>query len=327
MAEKAVKEMPQKNNTAPEVSIVIPVFNEEDCLERLFNDLMASVKTLGRTYEIVLVNDGSQDKSEKMLNDFQAKHSDVVRIIHLNGNFGQHNAIIAAFENVRGETIVTLDADLQNPPSEIKKLLDKMDEGFDVVGGVREKRQDRVYRRWLSRLNNYIRTKVTNIKMSDQGCMLRAYKRNITDIIVCQGTLNTYIPAQANRYASNPTEVFVKHEERQGGESKYNFYRLMRLNFDLLTGTSILPLQLFTFFGLFVSFFTSILVGVLIFRRLFMGAEAEGIFTLFAILFFLVGVVITGIGIVGEYVGRTYLASSSGPRYVVREILEKKGKN
>jgi undecaprenyl-phosphate 4-deoxy-4-formamido-L-arabinose transferase len=248
----------------------------------------------------------------------------VTRVIDFNANYGQHMATMAAFEHVRGEVIVTLDADLQNPPEEIPKLLEKIDAGFDYVGGYRLKRQDSFFRTYASKLVNAVRRQTTNIEMTDQGCMLRAYKRPIIDAIVRSGAINTFIPALAYTFSSKPGEVGVQHDERLAGVSNYSFYKLIRLNFDLITGFTLAPLQYFTMFAGLCAIGSFLLVLVLAYRRLFLGAEAEGIFTLFGILFFLLSVAMIGIGLIGEYVGRTYLVVRSRQRFHIRETLETK---
>jgi undecaprenyl-phosphate 4-deoxy-4-formamido-L-arabinose transferase len=233
-------------------------------------------------------------------------------------------AIMAAFERVRGDVIITLDADLQNPPEEIPKLLEKIAAGHDYVGGFRLNRQDSFFRTYASRLINFVREKTTSIEMTDQGCMLRAYSRGVIDAIVRSGAINTFIPALAYSFASNPAEVGVKHEERHAGVSNYSFYQLIRLNFDLITGFSLAPLQYFTMFAGLCAAGSFLLVLVLAYRRLFLGAEAEGIFTLFGIVFFLLSVAMVGIGLIGEYIGRTYQVVRARQRYHVKEMLETK---
>jgi len=306
------------------LSVVIPVYNEELNLPVLFARLYPVLDALGRSYEIIFTNDGSADRSFELLRAQHAARPDVTRVIDFNSNYGQHMAIMAAFENVRGEIIFTLDADLQNPPEEIPKLLAAIDGGHDYVGGYRLNRQDSFFRKYASRLINYVREHTTNIEMTDQGCMLRAYRRPIVDAIVRSGAINTFIPALAYSFAGHPGEVGVKHEERHAGTSNYSFYQLIRLNFDLITGFSLAPLQLFTMFAMGSAAGSFLLVLVLAYRRLFLGAEAEGIFTLFGILFFLLSVAMVGIGLIGEYVGRTYQVVRGRQRFHVREFLESK---
>jgi len=309
-----------------QLSIVIPVYNEELNLPTLFARLYPVLDGLGRRYEIVFTNDGSHDRSIELLKAQYAARPDVTRVIDFNTNYGQHMAIIAAFERVRGEIIVTLDADLQNPPEEIPKLLALVDEGHDCVGGARLNRQDSFFRTYASKVINFVRKKTTNIEMTDQGCMLRAYSRPIVDAIVRSGAINTFIPALAYSFASNPTEVGVKHEERHAGVSNYSFYQLIRLNFDHITGFSLAPLQYFTMFAGLCSVGSLALVAVLLVRRFAFELDREtfGVFTLFAIVFFLLSVAMVGIGLIGEYVGRTYQVVRARQRYFVKEIFEAK---
>jgi undecaprenyl-phosphate 4-deoxy-4-formamido-L-arabinose transferase len=311
-------------SATPQLSVVIPVFNEEPNLPTLFMRLYPVLDGLGKSYEVIFTNDGSHDRSMDLLHAQHAARPDVTRVIDFNANYGQHMAIMAAFERVRGEVIVTLDADLQNPPEEIPKLLALIDAGHDYVGGFRLNRQDSFFRTTASKLINVVRSRTTNIEMTDQGCMLRAYRRPIVDAIVQSGAINTFIPALAYSFSSNPTEVGVKHEERHAGVSNYSFYMLIRLNFDLITGFSLAPLQYFTMCAMGCSALSFLFVLVLAYRRIFLGAEAEGIFTLFGILFFLLSVAMVGIGLIGEYVGRTYQVVRARQKYHVKEILETK---
>jgi len=308
----------------PEVSVVVPVYNEEAVLPALFARLYPALDALRRSYEVIFVNDGSSDRSAALLRGQFEQRPDATRVILFNGNFGQHLAIMAGFEASRGARVVTLDADLQNPPEEIGKLLAKMDEGYDYVGTVRSERQDSAFRRHASRLMNAIRERITRIRMTDQGCMLRAYGRTVVDTINTCREINTFIPALAYTFAQKPTEIEVAHEERAAGESKYSLYSLVRLNFDLVTGFSVMPLQLFSLSGIVISLASIGFVVFLAVRRLIVGPEAEGVFTLFGIAFFLIGITLFGIGLLGEYIGRIYEQVRERPRYVVQAVLEKK---
>ncbi|MHB8742998.1 MAG: glycosyltransferase [Sulfuricaulis sp.] len=306
----------------PYLSVVIPVYNEQENLPALFLRLTAVLDKLGKSYEILFTNDGSRDNSLVLLRDFHQQRPKHVRVIDFNGNFGQHMAIMAAFEQARGEVVVTLDADLQNPPEQIPKLLVEIEKGHDVVGGYRKDRHDSWFRRRASRLLNLIRERTTRIRMRDQGCMLRAYQRRIVKQITASGETSTFIPALAMSYAANPVEIEVEHAARAAGTSKYNLYQLIRLNFDLMTGFSVVPLQMFTLFGMVIASGSLLFVVYLFIRRLVIGPEAEGVFTLFAILYFLVGVGIMGLGLIGEYVGRIYEEVRRRPRFLIRHIYE-----
>jgi undecaprenyl-phosphate 4-deoxy-4-formamido-L-arabinose transferase len=304
---------------------MIPVYNEEDVLPALFARLYPALDALGVSYEIVFVNDGSRDRSAALLREQFQRRPDVTRVVLFNGNFGQHMAIMAGFEYVRGGRVVTLDADLQNPPEEIGKLLARMDEGHDYVGSIRRVRQDAAWRRWASKAMNRFRERITRIRMTDQGCMLRAYDRPIVEAIRASREVSTFIPALAYSFSHNPTEVEVEHEERHAGESKYSLYQLIRLNFDLVTGFSVLPLQLFSLFGIFVSVVSTGVYVVVIAKRILAG-EADSLWVIWdrdILQFFLTGVVLFGLGLIGEYVGRIYQQVRERPRYLIQAILEK----
>ena len=306
------------------LSVVIPVYNEEANLPTLFARLYPVLDALGRRYEILFTNDGSADRSLELLRAQHAARPDVTRVIDFNANYGQHMAVMAAFERARGEVIVTLDADLQDPPEEIPKLLVLIDAGHDYVGGFRLTRRDGVFRTVASKVINVARRLTTNIVMTDQGCMLRAYRRAVVEAVVRSGAINTFIPALAYSFAGNPSEVGVKHEQRHAGVSHYSFYQLVRLNFDLITGFSLAPLQLFTLFSLLCSAGSLALVGLLLYRRFVLNLDREtfGVFTLLAIVVFLISVCMIGIGLIGEYVGRSYQVVRMRQQYHVRELLD-----
>jgi undecaprenyl-phosphate 4-deoxy-4-formamido-L-arabinose transferase len=310
-----------------ELSVVIPIYNEEAGLATLFARLYPALDALNLPYEIIFVNDGSRDNSVAILAEQFRQRPDVTRVVLFNGNYGQHMAILAGFEETRGEVIVTLDADLQNPPEEIWKLLEKMREGFDYVGSIRRVRQDAAWRTVASKLMNRLRERITNIRITDQGNMLRAYSRNVIDLVNQCGEVNTFVPALAYKFSRRPTEIIVEHEERAAGESKYSLYSLIRLNFDLVTGFSLVPLQAFSMAGMVLALGSAGMVLYLLARRILVGAEADGVFTLFAVNFFLMGVILFGIGLVGEYVGRILQQVRARPRYVVQAILQQDGKD
>jgi undecaprenyl-phosphate 4-deoxy-4-formamido-L-arabinose transferase len=305
----------------PSVSIVIPVYNEQDGLTRLFDELYPVLDALGRSYELLLIDDGSRDRSASMLREQYQRRPDVTRVILLAGNFGQHNAILAGFERSRGEVVITLDADLQNPPAEIPRLLEQFDAGHDYVGTIRMGRKDSSWRVLPSRLLNAIRERTTRIRITDQGCMLRAYSRAVVDAVNACPEMNTFIPALAYLFARSPVEIQVTHAEREAGESKYSVYSLLRLNFDLMTGFSIVPLQVYSVLGVAISLLSFLFVVYMGVRRLIVGPEVEGVFTLFGIAFFLIGVVLAGVGLLGEYVGRIYAQVRARPRYRVQAVL------
>ncbi len=302
------------------VSVVVPVYNEEGNLPELLTRLAGVMDGLGRSYELVFVDDGSRDRSLEILKTAARERPETIRVLELARNFGQHQAILAAFENVTGDVVVTLDADLQNPPEEIPRLLARIAEGYDVVGGVRQDRQDAFLRKAASRLVNRVTTFITRMKLTDFGCMLRAYSKDVVEEINRCDEASTFIPALAQSFARKPTEIEVAHSARRHGTSHYSLYRLVRLNFDLMTGFSLVPLQVFGLMGAVVAV-GGVAFGLFLFvRRLVVGAEVEGVFTLFAILFTLLGVAMAGLGLVGEYVGRIYLQVRGRPRFRVRHV-------
>ena len=311
-----------KCSQKPYISIVIPVYNEAGNLKLLQKRLLQTLDKFGKPYEIIYTNDGSRDNSFEILEELFQERPEHVRVIDFKRNFGQHMAVMAGFEQAEGEIIVTLDADLQNPPEEIPKLVALVEKGHDLVSGCRVQRKDNFFRRHASKLINVIRAKITNIHMTDEGCMLRAYGRDVVDLMVATKGMAPFIPALAYSYAANPTEIDVEHSERFSGESKYSFFSLIRLSFDLMTGYSLVPLQAFTLIGFSVSILSIIFVVYLALRRIFVGPEVQGVFTLFAIMFFLVGIVLMGLGITGEYIGRIYQEVRQRPRFVIRRILK-----
>ena len=308
--------------TPPRLSVVIPVYNEEAVLPTLFARLYPALDALGISYECVFVNDGSKDRSAALLQQQFSARPNHTRVVLFHANFGQHSAVMAGLAYSRGDFVITLDADLQNPPEEIGKLVAMLEQGYDYVGTIRQHRQDSMWRRYSSKAINQVREWITPVRITDQGCMMRGYARSIVTALNQTREINTFIPALASLYAMRPIEVPIAHEERFAGQSKYSMYSLVRLNFDLITGFSVVPLQLFSMVGMAVASLSALLVVYLFVRRLIVGPEAEGLFTLFGVVFFLIGVALFGIGLLGEYVGRIYGQVRDRPRYIVEAVLE-----
>ena len=305
------------------VSVVVPVFNEDACLDEFIKRTLTACRTLKKKFEIILIDDGSNDKSADIIQKFsEANPSEVVGCI-LNRNYGQHAAIMAGFSLVEGDLIVTIDADLQNPPEEIPKLVAEAEKGVDVVGTVRENRQDTVFRRIASYIVNRVTQKVTGVKMKDYGCMLRAYRRHIVEAMLECHERSTFIPVLGNSFARNTIEIDVKHDERAAGKSKYSLLALINLQFNLLTCMTTAPLRLLSFAGVGVSA-TGIGLAIYIFIMRFVakGNWTEGgVFTLFAILFVFTGIQMIGIGLLGEYIGRIYHDVRARPRYFIQKVV------
>lgn len=305
----------------PHVSVVIPVFNEEENLTELLARLKSTLEALGRTYEIVFVNDGSRDGSLPLLRAASAEDPHLT-VVDFNRNYGQHAAVFAGFEAACGEIIVTLDADLQNPPEEIPKLVLKMEEGYDVVGSVRQSRKDPLFRKIASKMINKVTSWVTGVQLHDYGCMLRAYRHEVVQTLCSSQEISTFIPVLADLFAGRITEVPVAHAERSRGQSKYSFLKLIRLQFDLITSFSLLPLRGTMVIGFLTAVLAMAAAVVLIGGRLLKGAEwaGSGTFTVFSGLFFFVGILLFSIGLLGEYVGRIYMEVRRRPRFVVRHV-------
>jgi len=316
--------------STPFLSIVIPIFNEEENIpvlwERLSRVLTESFADPSHSWEVIFTDDGSRDRSLPMLVDI-ARAEPRVRVVEFNRNYGQHSAIFGAFAEVRGQVIVTLDADLQNPPEEIPKLVAKVEEGFDVVGGWRQGRTDNdsFFRTMPSKIVNAVTRKTTGVKLHDYGCMLRAYSREVVDAMLLCKERSSFIPALANSFARRITEVPVAHAERAAGESKYGVWKLINLQFDLLTSFSLLPLQMLSVFGVVTAGIGFLLfLGLVAYRFLHPEGTAQGVFTLFAILFFFVGCQFVAFGLLGEYIGRIYQEVRDRPRYMVRKVHQTK---
>jgi undecaprenyl-phosphate 4-deoxy-4-formamido-L-arabinose transferase len=306
----------------PYLSVVVPVFNEQDNLAELLDRLSAALERLGTSHETIVVNDGSRDDSLAILKAASASDPHLV-VIDFNRNYGQHAAIFAGFEAARGEIIVTLDADLQNPPEEIPRLVAKMEEGFDVVGSVRVKRRDSLFRRLASRLVNRITAMATGVQLSDYGCMLRAYRRGVVKTLCSSREISTFVPVLADMYAGRVAEIPVAHAERTRGKSKYSIFKLIRLQFDLMTSFSLWPLRATMVIGTVTSVLAMAIALGLLVGRLVKGREwaVSGVFTLFAVLFFFLGVLLFAIGLLGEYVGRIYMEVRRRPRFVIRHVF------
>ena len=313
---------------APRVaaSIVIPVFNEEANLPALYARLAPVMDGIDGGAEAVFVDDGSADRSLALLRGLAAADPRL-RVVSFNRNYGQHAAVMAGLEVTRGDAVVTLDADLQNPPEDIPKLLAKVAEGFDVVGGWLADRKDTWFRRWASRqINRMMRRIMSGVELRDYGCMLRAYSRPVVESLRRCEERTPFIPALACQFARRIAEVPVGHAERAAGESKYSLWRLLRLQADLVTGFTSMPLRLATLAGTLISLLSIGFGLFLVIRRLIQGPEAEGLFTLFAILFLLVGADFLALGVLGEYVGRIYVEVRRRPRSVVKETINLSGR-
>jgi undecaprenyl-phosphate 4-deoxy-4-formamido-L-arabinose transferase len=314
----------------PYLSIVIPIYNEEENIpalwERLSRVMAEHFSDPGKPWEVIFTDDGSRDQSLAMLINL-ARAEPRVKVVEFNRNYGQHSAIFGAFAEVEGQVVVTLDADLQNPPEEIPKLVAKIEEGYDVVGGWRQGRQDNdsFFRTMPSKIVNAVTRKTTGVLLHDYGCMLRAYSREVMNAMLLCKERSSFIPALANSFAKRITEVPVSHAERAAGTSKYGLWKLINLQFDLLTSFSLLPLQMLSVFGVVTALLGFLLfLGLVIYRFMHPEGTAQGVFTLFAILFFFVGCQFIAFGLLGEYIGRIYQEVRDRPRYMVKKVHQAK---
>lgn len=304
------------------LSVIIPVFNEEENLPELLRRTLAACRGITCPFELILVDDGSRDSSPHLLESAAAAEAEVVAVL-LNRNYGQHAAVIAGMAQSAGRVVVTLDADLQNPPEEIPRLFAEMAGGVDVVGTVRQHRQDSLFRRAASAFVNRMVQKSTGVMMHDYGCMLRAYRRPIVDAVLQCSERSTFIPILANSFAATTREIEVAHHCREHGDSKYSVLKLVALQFDLLTSMSTFPLRMLSLLGIIISVLGigfGTLLGIL---RLCYGPEwgEGGVFTLFAVLFVFIGFQFMGMGLLGEYLGRVYHDVRGRPRYFVEKTL------
>jgi undecaprenyl-phosphate 4-deoxy-4-formamido-L-arabinose transferase len=314
----------------PYLSIVIPIYNEEENIPALWNRLGKVLNDHfadpAKPWEVIFTDDGSRDRSLLLLTDI-ARTEPRVKVVEFNRNYGQHSAIFAAFAEVAGQVVVTMDADLQNPPEEIPKLVAKVEEGYDSVGGWRQGRQnnDSFFRTMPSKIVNAVTRRTTGVKLHDYGCMLRAYSRDVVNAMLLCKERSSFIPALANSFAKRITEVPVAHAERAAGDSKYGLWKLINLQFDLLTSFSLLPLQMLSVFGVITAGVGFLLfLGLVAYRFMHPEGTAQGVFTLFAILFFFVGCQFVAFGLLGEYIGRIYQEVRDRPRYMVKKVHQGK---
>jgi undecaprenyl-phosphate 4-deoxy-4-formamido-L-arabinose transferase len=304
------------------VDLVIPVYNEEATLPRLFERLDADLEPLGIPWRAIFVDDGSRDRSWPLLEE-AARRDRRFTAIRLARNFGQHAAVFAGFSRCTADAVVTLDADLQNPPGEIPRLVAALDEGADVVGGWRAQRHDSPFRRLASRVMNRLISRATGVALRDYGCMLRAYRIEIVRMMRDSGEVSSFIPALAHCFTDRVVEVPVAHSERLEGGSRYSIFGLFSLLLDLLTGFSMFSLRALSAFGIAMALLGVALGALIVVLRLALGSDwaAEGVFTLFAVLFAFVGAQFVALGILGEYLGRVYDQVRQRPRFVVRSEL------
>lgn len=315
------------NSGLPRISIVIPLYNEEESIPHLYPAIDAAIANCGQPTEVIIVDDGSKDRSFALLREIALKDPRFT-VVRLRRNSGQTAAFQAGFDLARGEVVITMDADLQNDPMDIPLLMAKVDEGYDIVSGWRKDRQDRYWDRKLpSMLANRLISNVTDVRLHDYGCSLKAYRRDVLQHVRLYGELHRFIPALASQVGGTVTEVPVNHRARQFGRSKYGISRTVRVMLDLVTvwflGTfSTRPIHVFGTLGI-MSMATGMLFGLyLSFVKLFMGQDIGGRpLLLLAVLLVVIGVQLVTMGLLGEMITRTYYESQGKSIYIVREIV------
>ena len=310
----------------PDVSVVIPVFNEEETIPHLHRALREALAELDRSWEVILVNDGSSDKSMEKLDEVAQKDDRFVAI-HLRRNFGQTPAMSAGFDHARGEVIIAMDADLQNDPADIPKLVAKLDEGFDVVSGWRKNRKDTFLTRILpSKIANWLISSATGVRLHDYGCSLKAYRREILEDVQLYGEMHRFIPALAHWVGADIAEVEVTHHARKYGSSKYGLTRTARVFLDLLTVKFLLsyatrPIQVFGRWGLAAGFIGLVIALWLAIQKLAFGEDiGDRPLLLLAALLILVGLQFVTMGLLAELQSRTYYEAQGKPIYAIRSI-------
>ncbi len=311
-----------------ELSVIIPVFNEEENLEPLYREITRVLETLGLAFEIIFVDDGSRDSSFAVLKRIQEKDK-AVKIIRLRRNFGQTAALSAGFDYARGKVIITMDADLQNDPRDIPALLAKINEGYDVVSGWRQKRRDKfLTRRLPSRVANWLISLLTGVRLHDYGCTLKAFRQEVIKGIRLYGELHRFIPAIASTLGVSIAEVKVNHRPRRFGRSKYTIFRLPRVILDMLTVKFLLsystrPLQVFGLLGLVSGLIGFVIALWLSYQRLILKvSSANRPILLLAVLLMVIGIQFVTLGLLAEIMVRTYHESTGKPIYHVREVIE-----
>lgn len=312
-----------------DLSIIIPVFNEEENLPILYQEIKEALAPLQKSYEIIFIDDGSQDNSFAVLKEIQALDAGV-KIIRLRRNFGQTAALSAGFDYARGKIVITMDADLQNDPHDIPLLLAKIEEGYDMVNGWRQKRQDKfLTRRLPSMIANRLISLLTGIRLHDYGCTLKAIKQDVIKNIRLYGELHRFIPAVASTLGVSIAEVQVNHRARRFGRSKYNLFRLPRVILDMLTVKFLLsystrPLQIFGLVGLVsgaIGFFIALWLS---YQRLILKiSSANRPILLLAVLLMVIGVQFITLGLMAEIMVRTYHESTGKPIYHIREVIDR----
>lgn len=305
-------------------SVVIPLYNDAEILPRLHQRVATVMNALQESYEIIYVDDSPRPDTFAVLNEIYQADPLHVKGVRLLRNFGQHPAVTAGFDQVSGQIIITLDSDLQNPPEELPKLLDKLAEGYDVVVGWRQIRQDSSLRTIPSKFVNWLISSTTGVKLHDYGSMMRVYRREVVQLLNQTQESAKFITALTSWLGVHIVEVPVRHEAAADGQSRYNLRRLLRMTIDVATSYSLVPIQIVTTVGLLMAA-VGISAGLfLLVWRILFNTNITGLNSFIALLLLLFGIQLAGLGIVGEYIGRIYIEVRGRPYYLIRKILERK---
>lgn len=305
----------------PEISVLFPVYNEAQNLERLHTEVTEAMDAFGRPYEMVAVDDGSTDGSFEVLRGLRERDARL-RVVRLARNFGQNPALYAGFAQVRGQIVVTIDADLQNPPADIPKLIIELEQSdFDIVQGWRQQRQDSVFRKTASRGVNRVVSRLAGTQINDLGSGMKAYRRTVIDRLCLSTHHARYLPAETAWLGVRVGEVKVGHRERHAGESKYGLSRLLRVNFDMIASISTAPVQIIGLVGMLFSLAGFAMGLRLVYVRLFVG-NLNDYQMVAALMFFLTGIQMLCISVLCEYISRIYVEVQNRPYYIVGEVLD-----
>ena len=308
-------------NTKPEISIIVPVYNEESLVEELVSRLKSVCDGLNRSYEIVIVDDGSDDGSFEKLKRIK-ETDEALRLIRLTRNFGQQSAVLAGFRMSQGDIVVQLDSDLQNPPEEIPKLLTALTDDIDLVTTVHKKRQDGLLRvigsKFLRGFGQMLFGESVKLNLSS----FRAMRRSVIDKIETCRDRSRYMAVLMSWMGLPSVEIEVEHHARKKGETKYSFLTLFKLSWDLVTGYSSFPLRLVTYMGLFGAFMGFLMMAFLLYQRIANGILIEGFVVLSAVFAFFAGVQLLSIGFLGEYLGRVHSQIQGRPDYIVEKVMD-----
>ncbi len=311
-----------------DISVVIPLYNEEENVPLLLERLKEALTTLGRTFEVVCVDDGSTDRTVEVLKGLKERYP-FLRVVVFRRNFGQSAAMAAGFDFARGDIVISMDGDLQNDPSDIPRLIQKLEEGYDVVSGWRRQRRDPLFTRKIpSMIANWIIGRATGVRLHDYGCSLKAYRREVVKNISLYGELHRFIPVLASFYGARIAEIPVRHHPRRLGQSKYGLSRTYRVILDLLLMLffkrfATRPLHIFGLLGGGMILLGTAIEVYLSVLKIFYGEDIGGRpLLLLGILLIITGVNLFGTGLLAELLVRTYHESQGKPIYTVREVIE-----